>query len=143
MNPCALAKVLGGEKVLGRKVSNTMDLVELSRQGVSKKALSKLADYLGLGIPAMAPLLPITLRTLQRYKAKDHFKPSVSGHILELADLVASGTAVFSDRKRFLEWMNRPNKALGNEAPMKILDSTFGVRMVRDELGRIEHGVIS
>jgi putative toxin-antitoxin system antitoxin component (TIGR02293 family) len=143
MSNRGLSKVLGGEKVLGKKIRNTMDLIEISRRGVSKSALSHLAKSLGLTAPAMASILPITERTIQRYKPKENFKPSVSEHILELADLVARGTDVFDNRDRFLEWIRRPSTALGNQAPITLLDSTFGVRMVRDELGRIEHGVTS
>jgi putative toxin-antitoxin system antitoxin component (TIGR02293 family) len=143
MSNRGLSKVLGGEKVLGKKIRNTMDLIEISRRGVSKRALSHLAKSLGLTAPAMASILPITERTIQRYKPKENFKPSVSEHILELADLVARGTDVFDNRDRFLEWIRRPSTALGNQAPITLLDSTFGVRMVRDELGRIEHGVTS
>jgi putative toxin-antitoxin system antitoxin component (TIGR02293 family) len=138
-----LSEVLGGEKVLGRKIRNDMDLIELSRKGVSKSALSHLAKSLGLSTAAMAQMLPITERTIQRYRAKTLFKPSVSEHILELAGLVARGTEVFGERDLFLKWMQRPTRALGNRTPRELLDSTFGVGMVMNELGRIEHGIVS
>jgi putative toxin-antitoxin system antitoxin component (TIGR02293 family) len=129
--------------VLGKRIRNEMDLIELSRRGVTKSALSHLAKNLNVATTDMATFLPITERTIQRYKWKDHFKPNVSEHILQLAGLVASGFKVFDSQQQFLAWIKRPNKALGNEAPIKLLDSRFGVRMVRDELGRIEHGIIS
>jgi putative toxin-antitoxin system antitoxin component (TIGR02293 family) len=39
--------------------------------------------------------------------------------------------------------MNHPNKALDKKTPMSLLNSKFGVDMVLDEIGRIEHGVFS
>ena len=143
MSASKLSEVLGGEKVLGKRIRNDMDLIELSRKGVSKSALSHLAKSFGLSTPAMAQMLPITERTIQRYKAKTLFKPSVSEHILELAGLVARGTEVFGARDLFLKWMERPTRALGNRTPRELLDSTFGIGMVMDELGRIEHGIVS
>lgn len=39
--------------------------------------------------------------------------------------------------------MNQSNMALDKKTPMSLLNSKFGVDMVLDELGRIEHGVFS
>ena len=61
----------------------------------------------------------------------------------QIAEVFAKGSKVFNSRDRFLDWMNYPNKAFNNKTPMSLLDSKFGMDMVLDELGRIEHGVFS
>lgn len=43
-----VTKVLGGEKVLRRKVRSPMDLIELSSKGITKAALVHLVKYLSL-----------------------------------------------------------------------------------------------
>jgi putative toxin-antitoxin system antitoxin component (TIGR02293 family) len=143
MNACGIADVLGGEKVLGWKVRNTMDLVGLSKRGVPKSALSRLAKEFGFTTVRMAAFLPVTERTIQRYRPKQYFKTHVSEQILELAELAAYGLEVFDDRKQFLGWLNEPIRALGGRAPVELLDTRFGVEMVRNELIRIEYGVFS
>jgi len=142
-NACGIADVLGGEKVLGWKVRNTMDLVGLSKRGVPKSALSRLAKALGFTTARMAAFLPVTERTIQRYKARQYFKTYVSEQILELAELAAYGLEVFDDREQFLGWLKEPTKGLGGRAPVELLDTRFGVEMVRNELIRIEYGVFS
>ncbi|MFH1313707.1 MAG: antitoxin Xre/MbcA/ParS toxin-binding domain-containing protein [Candidatus Eisenbacteria bacterium] len=143
MNACGIADVLGGEKVLGWKVKNAMDLVALSKRGVPKGALSRLAKILGFTTPRMASLLPVTQRTIQRYRPKQYFKAYVSEKILELAALAAYGLEIFDDQEQFIGWLNEPIRALGNRAPVDLLDTSFGVEMVRNELIRIEYGVFS
>jgi uncharacterized protein (DUF2384 family) len=39
--------------------------------------------------------------------------------------------------------MQQPNVAFGNKTPLSLISSRFGTQMVLDELGRIEHGVLS
>jgi putative toxin-antitoxin system antitoxin component (TIGR02293 family) len=62
---------------------------------------------------------------------------------LQIAEVAVRGAEVFEDKNKFLIWMNSPNKALADKTPMSLLSSRFGTDMVLDELGRIEHGVLS
>lgn len=139
----AITELLGGRSLLGRRVENDLDLVELGNRGIPKSALVCLARHYGLTLSQMARLLPITERTIQRYSPKSRFSQVVTEHILHLAEVAARGTEVFGDRDIFLPWLRQPNPALADRAPMDLLSSRFGVEMVLDELGRIEHGVFS
>lgn len=143
MNLSALAKVLGGKKVIRMSIRSRMDLVELSKAGITKDALLHLANYFSCSINQMAQFLPVTERTIQRYTPEKHFNSVVSEHILHLAEVGARGSEVFEDKNRFLTWMNHPNQALDNKTPMSLLNSRFGVDLILDELGRVEHGVFS
>ncbi|MFQ5855411.1 MAG: antitoxin Xre/MbcA/ParS toxin-binding domain-containing protein [Anaerolineae bacterium] len=143
MGLSGVTQVLGGEQVLQKKIRGRMDLIELSRQGVTKDALMHLAKYLSFTLRQMAELLPVTERTIQRYAPQDPFNSVVSEQILQIAEVAARGTEVFDDKDKFRDWMNHPNKALANRTPLSLLSSRFGVEMVLDELGRIEYGVFS
>ena len=138
-----IARILGGERVLHKRIQSRLDLIELSKKGVTKVALSHLAKYLSFSMAQMAELLPVTERTIQRYARNKHFAPVVSEQILQIAEVAAKGAEVFGEKDKFLSWMNHPNTGLGNKAPMSFLSSRFGSNMVMDELGRIEHGVFS
>jgi putative toxin-antitoxin system antitoxin component (TIGR02293 family) len=120
-----------------------MDFVELSNRGVTKEALLRLADYLGVSLHQLAEVLPVTERTIQRYALKKHFNRVVSEQILQLAEIAARGSEVFGDRNAFLDWMKTPSRALADKTPLSLLQSKYGAEMVLDELGRIEHGVLS
>jgi putative toxin-antitoxin system antitoxin component (TIGR02293 family) len=143
MELSGVAEVLGGEKVLRKKIQNRMDLVELSKKGVTKNALRHLAKFLSFTMSQMAALLPVTERTIQRYAPRKHFNRVVSEQILQIAEVAAKGAEVFEDKDKFLAWMDHPNRGLGDKKPLGLLNSRFGAEMVLDELGRIEHGVFS
>ncbi|MGB3861895.1 MAG: antitoxin Xre/MbcA/ParS toxin-binding domain-containing protein [Candidatus Aminicenantaceae bacterium] len=138
-----MIEVLGGERTFHRSLRNRIDLIELGKIGLTKAALLHLADYLDLTLSQMADLLPITERTIQRYSEDQHFSPSVSEHILQIAECTAVGIKVFEEKGKFLAWLRHPNRALGQQTPMCLLNSRFGSEMVLDVLGRIEYGVFS
>ena len=136
-------EILGGRKILQKRIQGKMDLIELSNRGVTKEALLHLAKYWSFTLHQLSEVLPVTERTIQRYTPKKHFNRAVSEQILQLAEVAARGTEVFGDREQFLEWMNTPSAALADKKPLSLLNSKFGAEMVLDELGRIEHGVFS
>ncbi len=138
-----ISDILGGGEVLQRKLNTRLDLIELGRGGVSKDALLHLANFLKLSVRQIAMLLPITERTVQRYSRGKRFNRVVSEHILQIAEIAARGVEVFGDKNSFISWVKHPNVALANCSPMSLLSSRFGAEMVLDELGRIEHGIIS
>jgi putative toxin-antitoxin system antitoxin component (TIGR02293 family) len=142
MHLSSIAKILGGKGALGTELQSQMDLVQLGRRGVSKRALLSLAAYLGLSVKEISHLLPVTERTIQRYSSKDRFRSNVSDHILHLAEVAARGEEVFGDKARFLAWMRQPSAALGGNIPEELLNSRIGTELVLDELGRIEHGIV-
>ena len=52
MQLAQIGKILCGEKILGKKLESKMDLVELGSIGVTKNAVSHLANYLSLLVVA-------------------------------------------------------------------------------------------
>ena len=143
MELTGVTEILGGVEVLQKKINNRMDLIELSNKGVPKDALLRLAKYLNLSVSQMAEFLAITGRTIQRYTLKKNFNHTVSEQILQIAEIATKGTTAFGDKEKFLSWMKQPNKALANKTPLSLFNSRFGTEIVLDELGRIEHGVLS
>jgi putative toxin-antitoxin system antitoxin component (TIGR02293 family) len=143
MEQSEISGILGVKRAFRGNIAGRIDLIEISNKGITKDALLRLANYLSLSIRQMAELLPVTERTIQRYKRKQRFNRVVSEQALQIAEVAARGSEVFGDRDKFLSWMKSPSPALGNRTPASLLSSRFGTEVVLDELGRIEHGVIS
>ncbi|RJQ16648.1 MAG: DUF2384 domain-containing protein [Nitrospiraceae bacterium] len=138
-----IIEVLGGKKTPGKKIHSRLDLIEMSKAGITKEALRHLAKYLSLSESQLTELLPVSERTILRYTSKKPFNRVVSEQIIQIAEVVARGTEVFRDKEKFISWMHSPSKALANQTPLSLLSSRFGTEMVLDELGRIEYGVFS
>jgi putative toxin-antitoxin system antitoxin component (TIGR02293 family) len=138
-----VTEMLGGKKILGQEIRTQMDLISLSRRGITKASLVHLAAYMGSPVSKVMALLPVTLRTIQRYSSQDHLNKVVSEYVLHIAEVVARGEEVFGDRKTFMNWLEQPSTPFGGQSPESLLNSRIGTDMVLDELMRLEHGIVS
>jgi putative toxin-antitoxin system antitoxin component (TIGR02293 family) len=129
------------KKIFHKQLDSYLDVIEMSREGVTKGSLMAFVHFLNFSPDQFARMLPITLRTIQRYSSKQKFNPAVSEHIIQLVFLVGKGIEVFGSLERFMRWFNTPSKALGGNAPSNLVSLKTGAQMVMDELGRIEYGV--
>ncbi len=136
-----IIETLGGEKTLGHSIRSGMDFVELGDRGLTKLSVVHLAKSLSLSMKEMAELLPVNVRTLQRYSAQKYLSTAVSEQALQIAQVAATGSALFEDREKFLAWLALSSVPLGGEKPIDLLRSRFGIELVLDELGRIAHGI--
>lgn len=67
--------------------------------------------------------------------------PVESDRLYRLVRTVARATEVLGSRDKGLRWMRKPNRALGGDTPLGLLDTEVGGRQVEDLLDRIDHGV--
>ena len=131
------------QKAFHKKLSNDMDVIELSKEGVTKGSLIYFGKCFEFSPENLARLLPITLRTIQRYKTNQKFNPYVSEHIIKLARIIIRGVEVFESRDNFMRWFNAPNLALGGKVPSELVTLQTGAQLVMDELVRIDYGVFA
>jgi len=121
-----------------------LSLINIIREGIKFDAFIEFANRISFTIPEWSGILHISLRTLQRYQRENLlFDPLQSEKIIEIAILHKKGTDVFGDPAKFNSWLDTENLALGKIKPKKLLDSSFGINMIKDELGRIEYGILA
>jgi putative toxin-antitoxin system antitoxin component (TIGR02293 family) len=63
--------------------------------------------------------------------------------VIELAKIYSRGEEVFGTLDAFREWMQSSVRALGDKRPREFLDTSIGIEMLMEELGRIEHGIFA
>lgn len=124
--------------------NNILEIIDIVRNGISYKDFSRIADDAPFSLTEWANYLQISERTIQRnQKEKKSFQPIQSERIVELSMLYQYGVDVFGDKDNFNTWLNSVSVALGGRTPKNLLDTKFGISMVKDELGRIEHGILA
>jgi|TARA_R110000744_G_scaffold143894_1_gene255887 putative toxin-antitoxin system antitoxin component (TIGR02293 family) len=119
-------------------------LVSMIRNGIDYKTFQTVAKTTSFNDADWANILGTTTRTLERYK-KDNktFAPTQTEKIIEIQQLMQYGREVFEDTSNFEAWLTRENVALGGVVPKILLDTSVGLGMVKDALGRIEHGIFA
>ncbi|MEX8548187.1 MAG: antitoxin Xre/MbcA/ParS toxin-binding domain-containing protein [Mucilaginibacter sp.] len=139
------------EEVLEHNLSfNSFDdkdslfLIKAIREGLDYSFFDNLLKSIPFSFVEWSHYLNLSERTLQRYKKeKKPFLANFAERILEINLLYKYGEEVFEDNGNFDSWLNTKSIALGGVKPKDLLDTTFGINLVRDELTRIEHGVLA
>ena len=128
---------------------NSMDdksvrsLINTAREGIPFTQFQNIAQSSPFTMTEWSNYLHVSERTMQRYKKeKRTFDTLQSEKILHITLLYNTGTELFGSDEKFNKWLNTDNLVLHCK-PKDLLDSTFGIGMLRDELARIEHGILA
>ena len=138
-----VSELLGGRKVLGKKLQSRLDLIPLLRKGLPYEALQSVTTQLNISIEEASAALQLARRTLARRKDSNRLDAQESERIVRLADIAARAVSVLGSLDNATQWLTTGNRALGGETPISLLDTDVGTRAVDDVLLRIEHGVYS
>ncbi|MDQ3111425.1 MAG: DUF2384 domain-containing protein [Bacteroidota bacterium] len=121
-----------------------LQLISTIRKGIQYALFISLAEKSPFSLNEWSGFLHISERTMQRYKKeKKSFDPIYSEKILEVTMLYKFGIDVFGSTERFNTWLETKNLVLDGAKPKDLLDNTFGISLVKDELTRIEYGLLA
>lgn len=137
-----LNRVLGGRSLLGQTARDEGDLIALIREGLPYASFEHALETLELTQDEVASQLGLQRRTLSRRKGQ-RLNHEESERVLRLVRVILRAEEVLGSREKAFQWLRRPNRALGGQLPLSLLDVELGARQVEDVLGRIEHGVYS
>ena len=111
-------------------------------QGFSIEQFQQLSQRLPFTQLEWADILHISDRTLQRYmKDNKPFEGLYAEHLYQLQNMANLGLQIFTSPKALEEWLRKPRLVLGEMQDFSTLKSFWGVKLIANELGRIEHGV--
>lgn len=140
----AITEVLGGAKLLRRRIGSTSQLVSLVREGLPAETLPRMAEELSLDRGTVARVAGISDRTLSRRLATHaRLTAEESDRMVRIARVLALADETLGSRTKSALWLKAPNRALDGHPPFELLDTDTGVRSVESVLGRIAYGVYS
>jgi putative toxin-antitoxin system antitoxin component (TIGR02293 family) len=144
MTVAAIAEVLGGKKVLKKRVGTPAQLMTLIREGLPADILPSIAAELSMDRSAVAKVVGISGRTLSRRLAsRSRLSAEESDRMVRLARVLALANDTLGDRAKASSWLQTPNRALQGSTPFELLDTDAGVQSVETILGRIAYGIYS
>ena len=139
----AVIDELGGTAVLGRRLTRGVDLQAAIREGLPQRVIEMLMGAADLSIKELAACLDLSPRSLQRRRREGRLARHESDRVYRLARIVALAKSSLGGRDRATRWLKRPNRALGGQAPLAVLDTELGARAVENVLGRVAFGGVS
>ncbi len=123
---------------------DVLQLIDITRKGVDYNTYKKFTASYPLNPAAWSKILNMSERTIQRYKReKKRFDSIHTEKFLLIMLLFKKGVEVFGNTSNFLTWINSKNIPLGGVKPLDLLDNSFGINMVKDELIKMEHGILA
>ncbi|HSW28106.1 MAG TPA: antitoxin Xre/MbcA/ParS toxin-binding domain-containing protein [Longimicrobiales bacterium] len=128
--------------LLGLALGGPVELHARLEQGLPYEALERLRAVLDVPVARVAELVRIPLRTLARRKDAGRLQPEESDRLLRLARVVALALGLFEgDVDPARAWLDQPQMALGQQAPLDLATTDVGSREVERLIGRLEHGI--
>ena len=131
-----------GKKDYGT-IKNENDLIDVIRNGVPRRVMDNLMSITDISMTEMAAIIHTSDRTLRRYTPSQKLSQEQSERMVELARLYTRGEEVFGSIPEFRQWMNSQLATFGNKKPKDYLDTSLGIAMITDELGRIQNGIFA
>ncbi|MBP8994052.1 MAG: DUF2384 domain-containing protein [Bacteroidales bacterium] len=119
-------------------------IIDIVRNGIKYDTFSNLLQNIPLNLSEWSYILHLSERTIQRYKRERRtFNLPQSERIIQIFHLYQLGINVFGNKSKFNMWIESENLALGKVKPKELLDNTFGINMLKDELIRIQQGILA
>ncbi len=136
-----VADSLGGERVLGASVRSNLELARATREGLPAETAVLLAHLMAVESPAtLTGPLGNLLRSGILVR---RLTPEQSDMVVRTACILAKAIDVLGEKRKAVHWLTSPNRALGGEIPVALLDTSAGVQEVEAVLDRIEYGAYS
>lgn len=124
--------------------TSVFSIMDAIKQGVRFSLFSTFASKSPFSLSEWSGFLHISERTMQRYQRdKKKFEPLQSEKIIEIVLVFKKGIEVFGSEKNFYIWLDTANISLGNQKPKQLFDNSFGINLLKDELTKIEHGILA
>jgi len=128
--------------VTGKYVFSGVQGVKKIRRGGKARELDALKVLFDIDDTVLCTLLGISPRTLVRRREDGTVNKAELDRVATLHLVMRDAVELFEgDREKAQRWLKRPARALEHQCPIDLLDTEAGIRMVRDLIGQLEHGV--
>jgi putative toxin-antitoxin system antitoxin component (TIGR02293 family) len=110
--------------------------------GLRYKSVRTLMSFLELTTKGIAMLTGVSARTVSRWRDESTIGVLPSKNLVKVDVLVHKGVEVFGSKDLFKAWLHQPNIALGDETPLALLSTPYGVELVEDAIDALAYGSV-
>ena len=131
-------QIVAGEPLAG------FSAVKVIREGYSARVLKSARHFFGVPdarIQHIAQVPASTANRLEKNAAK--IDAAATERVYRMGTVTRMAIEVFENAAAAIEWMRQPNRALGNAAPLDLMDTEPGAVSVRQVLNAIATGGVA
>jgi putative toxin-antitoxin system antitoxin component (TIGR02293 family) len=139
--------ILQVQKILGtgldskKKAASASDLRSSVLKGFPFSAFEAVQKEIDLPQNQLSSILGIPTRTMARRKENQQLTSVESDRLYRVARVFAFTVEVLGDTEKARTWLKSPNRGLGGEVPLTLLDTDIGAEQVEDVLQRLKYGI--
>lgn len=133
----------GPGSILRLRATDVADLRDAVRKGLPFSAFEAVSKHLEVSPQHITTVLGIPPRTVARRKAARYLTPQESDRLYRLARAISQTVETLGTIDKARVWLKTPNRALGGEMPLDLLDTDIGARQVEEVLLRLNYGIFS
>ena len=121
--------------------TDDISLLNQSKKGLDAKAALDFLSLSGFTQDEFQETFKTTVKTIQNHVTRElTLDASLSEKLLKSFALFDKGAEIFGSASNFHQWLNTPAYGLGNQLPFDLMDTITGIRLIEEELIRIEFG---
>ena len=121
--------------------TDDVSLLTCSKKGLNAKAALDFLSLSGFSQDEFQETFKTTVKIIQNHVTRElTLDSALSEKLLKSFALFDKGIAIFGSAKNFHQWLNSPAYGLGSQLPFDLMDTITGIRLIEEELIRIEYG---
>jgi putative toxin-antitoxin system antitoxin component (TIGR02293 family) len=134
-----IAEVMGGRRVLGRRIESWSDLDQAVAAGLPRATLDALTERVAK--PPESTRLKYRIVPKATYQRRGHLSAAHSQKTERLARVFAMVEAAWRDEEAARRFMNAPHPELDGRTPLDAAMTEIGARQVEEVIERGLHGL--
>ena len=128
------------EMVIGEPLAGSAAIAAI-RQGYPARILKDTSSFFKVSDARIQAIARVPASTASRLeKGNARIDPGASERIFRMGTVTRMAIGVFEDDAVAIAWMRQPNHALGDAAPLELMDTEPGADAVRQVLNAIASG---
>ena len=129
-------------QLLGLELLGTPELIGAVRRGLPYGVFERVQGTLGVSAQALAALIVVPVRTLNKRKHEGRFSSEESDNLLRIVRVVSKTFDFFNAPEAARAWLGASERAFDGDTPLSLLDTETGAQEVLKLLGQLEYGVL-
>ena len=118
--------------------------VKSIRDGYPARILKSASSFFGVPDARIQSIVQVPATTANRLEKKEaNIDSAATERVFRMGAVTRLAISIFEQESSAIEWMRQPNRALGNVAPLDLMDTEPGAVSVRQVLNAIATGGVA
>jgi putative toxin-antitoxin system antitoxin component (TIGR02293 family) len=143
MQANAVANMLGGIRVFGGEIHSELQLFALLNRGLPSASVASMVAEHALTREEVDQLILPWEEFRERHNAGMPLDPEQSDKLARIARIIALAEHVFGNKAKAARWLRKPNRVLGGDVPLLMLERGEGAVIVEQSLMQVAFGGVA